>query len=252
MDARVKPGHDDIDVGGKDCMPSDFENLSAQSEPLRAQLTDLQGLADGFGRAMTTAFRRSVVDGKRLQDVLKSLALGLSSRALNQALAPIGQGIGNALSNVLGGLVGRGFAKGGVLGARVTPFASGGVIASPSFFPMRGGVGLAGEAGPEAILPLTRGADGRLGVRAQGGGALNVTFNVTTPDAASFRRAESEGRVRGSSKFTKGSPHHSRSPAFRIRGRRSGAIAAWCSTARISRSSPAASTPSCSARSCAG
>jgi phage-related minor tail protein len=39
---------------------------------------------------------------------------------------------------------------------------------------------------------LTRGADGRLGVRAQGGGALNVTFNVSTPDPASFRRAESE------------------------------------------------------------
>ena len=74
--------------------------------------TDLQGLADGFGRAMTTAFRRSVVDGKRLQDVLKSLALGLSSRALNQALAPIGQGIGNALSNALGGLVGRGLCQG--------------------------------------------------------------------------------------------------------------------------------------------
>jgi phage-related minor tail protein len=74
----------------------------------------------------------------------------------------------------------------------VTPFASGGVIASPSFFPMRGGLGLAGEAGPEAILPLARGADGRLGVRAQGGGAVSVTFNVSTPDAQSFRRAEAE------------------------------------------------------------
>jgi phage-related minor tail protein len=174
-------------------MPSDLENIAAQSEPLRAQLTDLQGLADGFGRALTNAFRRSVVDGKRLEDVLKSLALGLSSRALSQALAPIGQGIGNLLASVLGGLVGRGFAKGGVIGTRATPFAAGGVIATPSFFPMQNGLGLAGEAGPEAILPLTRGADGRLGVRAQGGGsAINVTFNVTTPDAASFRRAEAE------------------------------------------------------------
>ncbi len=177
-------------------MASDIENLAAETQPLRTQLQDLEGLAEGFGRALTTAFRRAAVDGKRLEDVLKSLALGLSRRALSQALAPIGQAVGNALSgaltSALGGLVGRGFAKGGVVGAGVTPFAAGGVIASPSFFPLRGGLGLAGEAGPEAILPLTRGSDGRLGVRAQGGGAVNVTFNVTTPDAASFRRTETE------------------------------------------------------------
>jgi len=132
------------------------------------------------------------VDGRRLQDVLKSLALGLSSRALSQALAPIGQGIGSALSSALSGLIGQGFAKGGVIG-RVTPFAAGGVVASPSYFPMRGGLGVAGEAGREAILPLQRGSDGRLGVKAAGGsGATNVTFNVTTQDAASFRRAETE------------------------------------------------------------
>jgi phage-related minor tail protein len=174
-------------------MPTELDTFSSEAEPLRAQLRDLEGLADGFGRAMTNAFRRSVVDGKRLQDVLKSLALGLSSRALSQALAPIGQGIGNALSGVLGNLVGRGFAKGGLIGGRVMPFAAGGDIASPSFFPMRGGLGVAGEAGSEAILPLARGADGRLGVRAEGGGrAVNVTFNVTTQDAQSFRRAEAE------------------------------------------------------------
>ena len=43
----------------------------AGAEPLRAQLADLQGLAQSFGRAMTTAFRRSVIDGKRLEDVLR-------------------------------------------------------------------------------------------------------------------------------------------------------------------------------------
>jgi phage-related minor tail protein len=57
---------------------------------------------------------------------------------------------------------------------------------------MRGGLGLAGEAGPEAILPLSRGTDGSLGVRAQGGSTVAVTFNVSTPDAASFRRAEAD------------------------------------------------------------
>ena len=54
----------------------------------------------------------------------------------------------------------------------------------------RGGVGLAGEAGPEAIMPLARGPDGRLGVAAAGGAAPNVTVNIATADADSFRRSE--------------------------------------------------------------
>jgi phage-related minor tail protein len=77
----------------------------------------------------------------------------------------------------------------------VLPFAHGGVIASPVAFPLGGHkLGLAGEAGPEAILPLSRGKDGRLGVRAEGGAgpSLNVTFNVTAQDAASFRRSEGQ------------------------------------------------------------
>lgn len=65
------------------------------------------------------------------------------------------------------------FANGGVLATgRVMPFASGGIVSSPTYFPMRGGTGLMGEAGPEAIMPLGRDSAGRLGVRAQGlGGA---------------------------------------------------------------------------------
>ena len=70
------------------------------------------------------------------------------------------------------------------------------MIASPSYFPMRGGLGLVGEAGPEAILPLTRGTDGRLGVRAARRRRCNKRHvQVTTPDAASFRRAEAEVRA---------------------------------------------------------
>ncbi len=172
-------------------MPTDLENTSSQTAPLRAELQDLQGLADGFGRAMTLAFRRSVVDGKRLQDVLKSLALGLSSRALNQALAPIGQGIGSA-DECAERIDRRAFYEGRADRAARDAVRGGRRHGQSELLTDAGRLGLVGEAGPEAILPLTRGTDGSLGVRAQGGGAVNVTFNVSTPDAASFRRSETQ------------------------------------------------------------
>lgn len=62
----------------------------------------------------------------------------------------------------------------------VIPFATGGIFNSPQTFPMSGGnIGLLGEAGPEAIMPLTRGANGKLGIMAQGGGSGDTINNVT-------------------------------------------------------------------------
>jgi lambda family phage tail tape measure protein len=88
-----------------------------------------------------------------------------------------------------------GFAKGGAFSAgRVRAFAEGGVVQGPTYFPMRGGTGLMGEAGPEAILPLARGADGRLGVSAAQGSraAPVVTINIQTPDIEGFRRSQGQ------------------------------------------------------------
>jgi phage-related minor tail protein len=49
-----------------------------------------------------------------------------------------------------------------------------------------------GEAGAEAIMPLARGPDGRLGVSAGGGAPTLVTVNIATPDAESFKRSEAQ------------------------------------------------------------
>jgi phage-related minor tail protein len=57
---------------------------------------------------------------------------------------------------------------------------------------MRGATGLMGEAGPEAIMPLTRGADGSLGVKASGSRSVNITMNISTPDVDGFRRNQSQ------------------------------------------------------------
>jgi len=75
----------------------------------------------------------------------------------------------------------------------VMPFAKGGIVSGPVTFPMRGATGLMGEAGPEAILPLSRGANGKLGVEMAGGGRpVSVTMNISTPDAEGFRRSKGQ------------------------------------------------------------
>ena len=165
--------------------------LEADTTPLETALKDMEKLAERFGSQMTGALKGAVVSGKELDDVLRQVATSLASMALDQGLKPLQGVISSAFSALAGGITP--FADGGVPG-RVLPFANGGVVASPTFFPMGSNLGLMGEAGAEAILPLKRGADGSLGVAAPGGGggAVNVTFNVQAADAASFRKSEAQ------------------------------------------------------------
>ncbi|MCK9917803.1 hypothetical protein MXD81_52560 [Microbacteriaceae bacterium K1510] len=141
-----------------------------------------------FATAMTKAFSQASTGGKQFDDVLKQLALRLSNLAVTQALKPLGKSIGDLFSGLSGATNDVSLAA--KMGA-IRPFASGGVIGAPTYFPLSpGGVGLAGEAGPEAIMPLQRGADGRLGVAMQGGAVATVNVQIATSDAGSFRRSE--------------------------------------------------------------
>ncbi|WP_394890900.1 phage tail tape measure protein [Mesorhizobium sp. AaZ16] len=166
-------------------------SIEADTAPFMAALENLQGLSDRFGSHLTGALKGAAVGGRELDDVLRRIGLNLAGMALDQGLKPLQNLAGSLFSNLLGGLSGAlPFAKGGVA---VAPFASGGVVSAPTYFPMGRDVGLMGEAGAEAILPLQRSADGRLGVAASGGGApINVVFNVTAQDAASFRKSEAQ------------------------------------------------------------
>lgn len=155
-----------------------------------ATLDALDGAAKRFGATLTSGLKAAVVEGRALDDVMKKMVLGLSASALDAALKPLSDLLGQ-LAGGFAGALGKGVAG---LVSGVVPFARGGVVSTPTYFPLTGGsTGLAGEAGSEAILPLERGPDGTLGVR--GGGAarpLSVTLNVTTRDAESFRRSEAQ------------------------------------------------------------
>lgn len=167
-----------------------------------AVLEDLESRSASFGRALTSALRGATTGGKGLEEVLRSVGMRLSDIALSAGLKPLEGLLGDAAESVIGSLSagfdrmsGAGvtaYAAGGVPG-RVMPFAEGGVVAAPTYFPISGGMGLMGEAGAEAILPLKRGADGALGVAAEGGGGTTVIhFQVTASDAASFARSEGQ------------------------------------------------------------
>jgi phage-related minor tail protein len=161
--------------------------LHCDTSQFRREIAEAERLARGFGAGVTRAFAGAVVQGRNLGDVLRSLALQLSSMAIRAALQPLESG----LSGILRGLLAPGIDPNGNPIASAARFAAGGVIATPSYFPLGPSLGIAGERGPEAVLPLARGADGKLGVRAERNARpLNVTVNISTPDVASFRRSD--------------------------------------------------------------
>lgn len=95
--------------------------------------------------------------------LLSDLAKIMAQMAMMQAV----KGVGNAL-----GFGVTANADGGVYQSASLSRYSGSVVNTPTFFAFAKGAGVMGEAGPEAILPLKRGADGKLGVVAAGMGGM--------------------------------------------------------------------------------
>jgi hypothetical protein len=184
-------------LGGAQAMAAAFDaELGRMRESMIFTGREVNTLSNGIGRGLRRAFDGLIFDGMKLSDALKSVAQSMADNVYNVAMRPIQNAVGGAIAtgmnDLLSGLFP--FEKGGSFAqGRVMPFARGGVVSSPTMFPMRGGRGLMGEAGPEAIMPLARGADGRLGVQTAGGGRpVNVTVNVTTPDVQGFARSQSQ------------------------------------------------------------
>lgn len=181
-------------------MDEDDLGVTSRLSDLRSLTSLTQGLgkaSESFGKSITNAFAKGIVEGKRFEDVLRNVGKTLTESLLKTALKPLQTGLSGLLGSgvkSLSGLLsggGLGAGLGGSASLPVAPFADGGIIASPSYFPLGRGLGVMGEAGAEAIMPLARGPDGRLGIRGGGGGRpLSVTVQVSTPDADSFRRSE--------------------------------------------------------------
>ncbi len=129
-------------------------NLASALDGLQVKTEGLVIGANAFSSAMTRAFTQAAVGGRQFDDVLKSLALRLSSLAVTQAFKPFMQGIVGGLGDFFGGT---------------------------SAFATRVGTAPAGTASAVSAAGS--------GPRAAAAAPI-VTVQIATPDAASFRRSE--------------------------------------------------------------
>ncbi len=191
-------------VGGARTVLAEFSGaMRAMRSTVSDTKQEVAGLEKGLSRGLKSSFEGLVFDGNSFSQSLKGVMKSALGSVYKSSVSPVLTQASDAVAGGLSGAMQRlvPFANGGMFGAgrplsqsRVLPFASGGIVDSPTTFPMRGGTGLMGEAGPEAVLPLSRGVDGQLGVRSGGGGQhpVRVVMNISTPDVEGFRRSKSQ------------------------------------------------------------
>ena len=208
--------HDETDLGG--------ERVNQVNEELAAELEKLSKLQDaqegvnktandaslkgqGLSRVFGSAFRDLAFGAGKATDAIRNLGKGIADLLfqklvldqLSQAfdnLFSSGGGNGGLITDLLGSLFGSANGNAFTGGGGVAAFASGGVpdfvggSAGAAVFPMRGGgIGIAGEAGPEARVPIKRLSDGTLGVGSTGGGNTTINITVRANNPAEFKKA---------------------------------------------------------------
>jgi len=156
-----------------------IKKVTDEFNQMGEKLKDNKSYMADLGATFSSAFEDAVISGKKFSDILKGIEQDILRILLRKTVTdPFAQGLetlGGSFFNGLFNANGNAFDASGLV-----PFASGGVVnrATPFMFANGGRLGVMGEAGPEAILPLSRGRNGKLGVQAEVGGGAPVTVNV--------------------------------------------------------------------------
>ena len=175
---------------------SDDRRLNAIQRGAQQYFDTIKSFSEEAGAAVSKAFQgmedalvKFVMTGKlNFSDLTRSILADLARIAIRQAIIAPLTGLFPFLKNANG----NAFAQNGIV-----PYRKGGIVNSPTMFKFGGSnLGIMGEAGPEAILPLQRGKGGKLGVIAQGGGTGNITVNVDAT-SSSVEGDEEGGRQLG-------------------------------------------------------
>ena len=175
---NVLEGTSNLEGANKDTLTKQTEVMKGMKEGLEDYKKKVEDVAGSIKNAMGNALQG-------MEDALVNfvttgkLAFGDLARSIinDMIRIVIQQAIMRPFTGWLSGILG--FENGGVVsgGEPVKKFAYGGIVSRPTVFPMKNGMGLMGEAGAEAIMPLQRGRNGKLGVQASGG-VGNIVVNV--------------------------------------------------------------------------
>ena len=192
---NVLEGSTNLEGANKDTATKQSQVLQGMKQGLddyKAKVEDVAGsIKNAMGNAlqgMEDALVNFVTTGK--------LAFGDLARSIinDMIRIMIQQAIMKPFTGWLSGIFGS--ADGNVIaGGEVKKYKSGGIVSRPTYFPMKNGMGLMGEAGAEAIMPLKRGRNGKLGVQASGGTG-NIVVNVNA-SGSSVEGDEAQGKQLG-------------------------------------------------------
>lgn len=160
-------------------LEAEQERYETAQRVLQASAKDTGSFMKDLGATFNSAFEDAIVEGEKFSDVLAGLAQDIERLLVRRNITdPLTEGIDSWLSGLdFGSFFAN--ADGGVYAGPGISAYSGQIVSRPTIFPFASGIGLMGEAGPEAILPLRRGADGKLGVQAGGSGGMVNHVNIT-------------------------------------------------------------------------
>lgn len=137
-------------------------------------LVEQADYAKELGLTFSSAFEDAVVGGEKFSTVLKSIGQDIAKMILRKNVT---EPLANAVGSINWSKLFTQNANGGVYDSPSLSAFSGGVYNSPQLFKFAAGAGVFGEAGPEAIMPLKRGPDGKLGVSGGGGSSVNIVVH---------------------------------------------------------------------------
>ena len=180
-----------------------MEQKRLEDEKQKVAMSKVQAVSSAMATETVGALKSIVNGTKTASEAFRDMALNIIQQIMDiliwqPLIDSLTKSISGSISGAqsgggaLGGIVSSifGFQKGGAFSSgNIIPFANGGIVGSPTTFGMSGGrTGLMGEAGPEAIMPLKRGSDGKLGVEGGGNVTVHQTFNFSANGDESVKK----------------------------------------------------------------